>query len=556
MDDITVKIGANADNVRDDLLDRWVQNIEARVQAIDTTVDVELGAVELPGGDSTDFKIQIDDKEAAKKIDGFVDLIDSKFKEIKTASLDLDVGNLDQSLEALTGIENAASNAKGLFDDVRSIIDDTRETLGRATDKADGLAESAGKTSGGFGGAVSKATRLAGIIALVATAAERVYSWVLDWQLEASGFNREMERALQLEKDLAESNERRSQDAIEAAGELTSFSEEQLRLETLISQATDKRNRTRSAFREAEQGLNPGAVGQFFDGKVNAELVPEFEQRKIAFEAAEAELKSYQAALEGAKDKESDFRSNLIDRLERERIEATKTREEILRYRNLKERISEDEAVQLAAFAIETEAIKKSKELDEQFQKQVETLRQRSIELQHGVEIAQQEKDIQQFGRERAEELAAIREANKAIEEKAENEKRKAREVAEARKQAERDAAEEAEKLLRQREKQVRDLDRLRGRQTQAGNRVEQSQERGRELQQRRDQVLGGFDNGIEALTNRIATSASQDGSSSEREIEKAAKETNRLQAEANKISVQVRDAVRDIRIQQGGMGV
>ena len=102
----------------------------------------------------------------------------------------------------------------------------------------------------------------------------------------------------------------------------------------------------------------------------------------------------------------------------------------------------------------------------------------------------------------------------------------------------------------------MRDLDRLRGRQNQADNRVQQSRERGRELQQRRDQVLGGFDSGIEALTNRIATGASQDTSSTEREIEKAAKETNRLQTEANRISAEVRDAVRNLQIPQGGMGV
>ena len=386
--------------------------LEIDTSAIDQAVE-ELSQL-------TDMDVQIGqiDLQFLKEIEGLIPAIVEKAKDLQIIK------------KSFKEAGDAADDVESDFADIRDMIDSTKTELESVRSKIDDWKESASEAGGGFEGLLLKGGRLVGIVSLVAGAASKVYDWVLRWQEGASGFNRENERALDLMSKIAEARQRSTSNEIAMIGRILDVEKQRAELEERINNARTDNENKQKALEQAEAARNPGLFGQFADGKVNSELEPEFQRAKEDAEAAEEALKSYEAALNRLNNRSLDSKSAIEEQLKREKI-AIEQGELALRAYELEKEAGFSKN-QAQVFAIDEKftadrrkELENQKAIEHSFEKQVQELRLRNIELREGTQAAEAQEDIfNGLSTKQSEELSKLRDKVREAKQLADEEER------------------------------------------------------------------------------------------------------------------------------------
>lgn len=345
--------------------------------------------------------------------------------------------NSIKKMGAETGKWELDLNPEKNEDSLRELFEKARGDLDSLKEKTENFVESLGKGNGKFASMLRGAARLGGLIGIAASAAQQVYSWALKLTEEWSGFNDENKRALDLLDKVGRQQKRITADAIRDANRLKSSKETLIALEAKLAIARRDNDAKQKTKREKEEALTPGTFGQFADGKVNSELVPEFERAKKSAEASQESFDMLASEVRRLKIAGKDFKLGVTRDLERAKILANEG-EEALRVFDLvakgftetQARIQASEEQQLRT---QEEKKQAGLALAENYRQQLAALELNTIELTKGKEAAAQARDIAAgFTPEQQKQLAIAREQNA-----------EARKAAEAKKESERAAEEE-----------------------------------------------------------------------------------------------------------------
>ena len=336
-----------------------------------------------------------------------------EFQKLKTLKIDVDS---DKVRSQLSSVFETIAEGK---DELESV----REKIEAWKDETEGVDQTILSTLG-------KAGRMIGLITLVAGAAKQVYDWVINWQLEASGFNAEMQRSIALEKQFAELRQQTTQRAIAAAGRLTSVGAKRLALEKAIRIAKEESQKANENRDIADEARTPGLLGQFADGKLNKELEPEFERASIAAESAEKSLKSLESTLENLNRQTLDNRANIAEQVKEETIAANEGAIALETYKLQKQGLSLIEAKEVVLLReirrLNKEDADRVIEITNNYKQQTAALNLKLLALQKGEAAAAREADANEgFDVTQQDALASLRDRI-ATEEKLQAEKAKA----------------------------------------------------------------------------------------------------------------------------------
>lgn len=460
----------------------------------------------------------------------------------------------------IESIPNAKDKIFGEGDSEDAIsldIDIDSSKLDEAKDKFKALAESSKGVPSKWAGLAKTLAKSATLITVVASAAQAVYNWGLKSAESWSGFNDANEKAIQLAQELGETRSKKASEGIRDAQRINVFAERRLELENRLKDAQNTRQNAKKQFEAAQEAADVGAVGQFFDGKVNSELGPELERTQAAFKGSEAAVKKYQEALSSLSSQEASFKQKILEGFELEFTKLQKTKREYLELKFARQGADSQTAKKFADNQIKIDELADAKKLEEAFKRQLQALKLKNIELTKGPEAAQQERDkLAGFEEKERKQLANMRAENQAIvdemKKKAEEKKKATEEEKERAKEAERSLQKLAsmeKNLAKQKEQADKDQERRR---KSLLNLIEKREDKIRE----KNKVLGGFSS-LEGLGTRIANAASKrSNDDSAREIEKINKEIrdlmkDRLTAEykANEKRTELINALTELKL-------
>ena len=323
------------------------------------------------------------------------------------------------------------------FESLREQFEAGRADLDSLREKTESFVNTLGKGDGKFATMLRGAARLGGLITIAASAAQQVYSWALKLTEEWSGFNDENKRSLVLLDKIGQQQKRITTDAIRDANRLKSSKETLIALEAKLAIARRDNDAKQKTKREKEEALTPGTFGQFADGKVNSELVPEFERAKKSAEASQESFDMLASEVRRLKIAGKDFKLGVTRDLERAKILANEGEEALRVFDLVAKGFSETQARIQASEEQQLRTQEEKKQaglaLAENYRQQLAALELNTIELTKGKEAAAQARDIAAgFTPEQQKQLAIAREQNA-----------EARKAAEAKKESERAAEEE-----------------------------------------------------------------------------------------------------------------
>lgn len=392
-----------------------------------------------------------------KTVTGQVDKIKTKLQDATGTS-----NSLSDSMDgAGKSIGESAGAAESLSDAMQAIKDvpladmagsaeGLAEGLGGSSEGAKKLGDMLGGSDGKLAGMVAKNAKFLGILGAVGVAAWKVGNAILDWSLEA--LNLELERALDMSKDLARVHQQVTKSAVDDAGRLASIDEKRVALQealniALRNNATTQRE-LRSAQEAAQEGWGNWFAG-FADGKWDAEVKARFERAQVQAAATKASVEELADALGSLGGGTQDQRSSIAERLREEQIFLDQGAEALRRYQLVKEGLSQGEAAGIAKQESNLAEAQEEKQatlaIAQAYEAQVDALRVKFIEVEKGVEAAQREMDRQSgMNEQQRANLALMREKIRLTEEA----KAKETQLAEAAKQAEEEASQAAQKRL------------------------------------------------------------------------------------------------------------
>lgn len=336
--------------------------------------------------------------------------------------------------------------------DIDGIADRFKEVRGEAEATVDATAQF-----------LTKAGRLVGIVGAVGAAAKFVFDGVVSWTKEATGYNAELKKSIELQEELNVLRDRQVSNRISAARRTGNFDEERKELlkdrEELAATARNAKERL------AKESLN---IADFI-GAFN---------------------KSAGIATQKTIDTISDTAGIENDRLVKLQNEAKETKKNLDQIDAALASLNERE---LDAQAESGKSVEKLSA----FEREKQALEERVILLTQGEVAAGKYRDeVKKIPEAQREELAQIRQRKVAIEELIEKEKERARE------------AKRLDTDRRRDERAIASLGSRRDRQTRAAS---ARRERLQDLFDRQNAISGAFISG-DALSRQIATSAASTG--------------------------------------------
>lgn len=298
-------------------------------------------------------------------------------------------------------------------------ISEDKASLEAVKDRADGLIEKLSEGPSKFAQMVRGGLRLAGVIGVTVQAATKVYDWVLRWQEASSGFNDANKKALELVKKIGAQQNRIAGDAIRNANRLETKKQTLIAIEASLAKAREANDRNQRTKREKEDALTPGTFGQFADGKVNSELVPEFERAEAAADASAKSVEMFEKEIRKLKIGATDFEIGIAKELKRTKILATQGEDALREFDLVAKGLSKQNA---AAVVFEENQLKLTRErkaeaenIASRYASQLQSLELQTLELTKGKEAAAQARDaIAKFTPEMRAQLAIARQQNAA----------------------------------------------------------------------------------------------------------------------------------------------
>lgn len=315
------------------------------------------------------------------------------------------------------------------FREIREMTAGTGANTSGVARQLGGVVAQTGKTANGWQGILGrvgsvglKLGSVLGVVGAVAGVAKGIYDSVIRWTEEASGFNAQMVKSVELSEKLAKARNQLTQNSIDDANRLVGVEEKRLAIEKLLKTArleNEAANRNRE---KADKDRKPGFFGQFGDGKLNSELEPNFERAKVAAEGTARSVEMLEGQLRSLKNQQENYKSNLAEQLKREKILAEEGAEALRKYELIQQGFGEFDAGRLAGqeafLKFKQQERQEAERIAEAYEQQVAELRLKAIELNQGADAAQMERDrIAGFSEKQVAELARLREKNRLAEE-------------------------------------------------------------------------------------------------------------------------------------------
>ena len=488
-------------------IDTLIQKLQ-ELDAVNTRLGVDTSAIKQAAAELDDLKaraetLSVGDITVIEGITGVADQANEATKAFEAQQNAVaQVKNIFTEFNAETDKNKLSEKLKQSVSELNNLTDGERKALQVFSDFNDEAARdelskaliAGSKELGGFNDGLAQSKkaleetlvslgRMVTIIGVVGGAAVAVHNAVIEWEKEASGFNRELERTKELQDDLLANEKERLRVRRETAGEEIDDSEDGSTASATLDAAKAELEAKEEAARLAGEALTRAtSANNASQRRLNQTIVERIQNNDPP---TLDDLKSqgrFDTATERDKQAQDDLKKQqaLVDELEKKQEEANKNQ------------------------------AKRQADINKSIEREISLRREAALRAQDTPESIV-EADRERVRRERRDDLDRTAGLGREGSQEAANQLANAR----ARQREAEDnkyRQDEAERMGKKREQIEERIGGLRRRQADLDERNSRRAEdfalRRKKITEETKSILGGFDTGLVSLSNRIAASA------------------------------------------------